>query len=60
MRPEAQPGFCQEEGGLEPKVNFLAQKLSNLGPVLNKLMLLKRITEGAWGAGPPAPISITF
>ena len=24
-------------------------KLSNLGPVLNKLMQLKRITEGAWG-----------
>ena len=34
--------------GLEPKVVFFAQKLCNLGPVLNKLMELKRITEGAW------------
>ena len=34
---------------MEPKVNFFTQKLCNLGPVLNKLMQLKRITEGAWG-----------
>ena len=26
---------------------FFAQKLSNLGPVLNKPLLLKRVTEGA-------------
>ena len=33
--------------GLEPKLNFFVQKLCNLGPMLNKLMQLKRITEGA-------------
>ena len=53
MRPEAQSGFCLEEG-LEPKVNFFAQKLSNLDPVLKKLMQFKRITEGAWGSEPLA------
>ena len=36
------------ERGLVPKVNFFAQKLSNLGPVLKKLMQPKRITEGTW------------
>ena len=30
---------------------FFAQNLSNLGPVLNKPLLLKRVTEGA---EPPA------
>ena len=36
------------ERGLEPKVNVFAQKLSNLGPVLNKQPLqLKRVTKGA-------------
>ena len=40
--------------GFEPKLNFLAQKLSNLSPMLNKLMQFKRITEGAWGAEPAA------
>ena len=38
--------------GLEPKPNFVAQKWSSLGPMLNKLMLLKRVTEGAWGQCP--------
>ena len=33
---------------------FFAQKLSNLGPVLNKLMQLKRFTDGGLGAEPPA------
>ena len=32
--------------GLELKVNFFAQKLSNFDPVLSKLMQLKRVTEG--------------
>ena len=32
--------------GLEPKANIFPQKLFNLGPVLNKLMPLKRITGG--------------
>ena len=31
---------------------FFAQKLSNLGPVLNKPMQLKRTAEGAWGQSP--------
>ena len=30
---------------------FFAQKLSNLGPVMNKTMQLKRVTEGS---EPPA------
>ena len=34
------------ERGREPKGMFFAQKLSNLGPVLNKPLLLKRVTEG--------------
>ena len=29
----------------EQKVNFFAQKLSDLVPVLNKLMQLKRLTD---------------
>ena len=36
-------------GSLNQTQNFFVQKLSNLGPVLNKPMRLKRITEGAWG-----------
>ena len=39
------------EKGREPKEMFFAQKLSNLGPVLNKPLLFKRVTEGA---EPPA------
>ena len=39
------------ERGREPKGMFFPQKLSNLGPVLNKPLLLKRVTEGA---EPPA------
>ena len=39
MRPDAQQEFLQ-----------CAQKLCNFGPVLNKLMQLKRITEGSRGA----------
>ena len=31
---------------------FFAQKLYNLGPVLNKVVQLKRITEWAWGQSP--------
>ena len=31
---------------------FFPQKLSNLGPLLNKLLQLKRITEGVWGQSP--------
>ena len=54
MRPEAQPAFCLKGGWLEPKENFFAQKLSNLGSVLNKLMQLMHITEWAWGAKAPA------
>ena len=54
MRSEAQPGFFLERlRGFEPNVNFFAQKLSNLGSVMNELMQLKRITERAWGAEPP-------
>ena len=34
------------ERGLEPKGMFFAQKLYNLDPVLNKPLLLKRVTEG--------------
>ena len=39
------------ERGLEPKVTVFCTKLSNLDPVLNKPLLLKRVTEGA---EPPA------
>ena len=35
--------------GLEPQVKSFAQKLFNLGPVLNKLMQLKRIIRGPGG-----------
>ena len=38
-----------KQRGLEPKVKFYGQKLSELGHLLNKPMQLKRITEGAWG-----------
>ena len=47
MQPQAQPGFCIERGGLKQKLMFFAQKLSNLGPVLNKQLKLKRVTKGA-------------
>ena len=30
----------------ETKVNFFTQKLPDLAPVLNKLMQLKRVTDG--------------
>ena len=40
--------------GLESKAKFFTQKFSNLGPVLNKLMQLKRITERELRAEPPA------
>ena len=40
--------------------NIWAQKLSNLGPVLNKLMQLKRITEGAWGGREEPPATRQF
>ena len=44
----------------EAKVAFFSQKLSDLGPVLNKLMQLKHVTDGhshsirsgAWGHSP--------
>ena len=52
MRSNAQPGFCEEGGGLKPKVNFFAQKLSHLGFVLNKLTQLKLATDGTWGRSP--------
>ena len=32
---------------MNQKECFFAQKLSNLGPVLNKPLLLKRVAEGA-------------
>ena len=31
----------------EPEVNFFAQKLSNLGPELNKQLQFKRVIDGA-------------
>ena len=38
---------------MNQKYNWFAQKMSSVGPVLNKLlnklMQLKRVTEGAWG-----------
>ena len=51
MQSEAQAGFLLRERERESKGMFFAQKLSNLGPVLNKPLLLKRVTEGA---EPPA------
>ena len=51
MRPEAKLGFCKEGGGLESKFCCFPQKLSNLGPVLNKLMQVKRIKKEASGGG---------
>ena len=47
MRPKVQLGFCYERGGLNQKQMFFAQKLSNLGLVLNKPLQLKRVTKGA-------------
>ena len=48
MQPEAQPGvLLREREGLNQKKMFFAQKLSNLGPLLNKLLQLKRVPEGA-------------
>ena len=49
MRPETQPEFGWEGRGLNQKYNIFAQKLSNLGPLLNKLMQLKRVTERVEG-----------
>ena len=43
-------GFAKREM-LKPKEMFFAQKLSNLSPVLNKPLQLKRVTKGA---EPPA------
>ena len=44
--------FAKREG-LKPKLNyFVAQKLSNLGLMLNKLMQLKRVTDRGLGAEP--------
>ena len=51
MQPEAQPGFAKREG-LEPKVVFFAQQVSNSDPVLNKPMQLKCIAEGTWVKSP--------
>ena len=44
--------ILQKGSGLEPKVISFAQKLSNLGPLLNRPMQLKRITERAWEKSP--------
>ena len=49
MRPETQPGFCYLGGGLNQKEFVFCKKMSNLDPVLNKLMQLKRITKGVRG-----------
>ena len=38
--------LLREREGLNQKQMFFAQKLSNLGPVLNKPLRLKRVTEG--------------
>ena len=46
MRLKAQPGFWLERGDLNQKKNFFARKLSHLGPMINRSMQLKRITEG--------------
>ena len=44
MLPDTQPGFCWEGWA---KSNFFAQKWSDLGSVLNKLMQqLERVTNG--------------
>ena len=51
MRPKAQPGLFLE-GGATTKSKFLHKKLSNLGPVLNKLMQLKRISKRPGGRVP--------
>ena len=37
------------KGGLNPKTKFLAGKLFYFGPVLNKLMRLKRVANGGLG-----------
>ena len=55
MRPKAQPRFCKEGGGLKQKLFFFARKLftGTLGPVMNKLMQLKRVKkQGAGGRDP--------
>ena len=39
-------GFGKREGAWTKSKCFFAQKLSNLGYVLNKPMQLKRVTEG--------------
>ena len=38
---------CAILRGVNQKQIFFAQKLSDFGPVLNKLMQLKRVTDGA-------------
>ena len=50
MLPNAQPGFCPPRG--EAKIIF-AQKLSNLGLLLNKLMQFERVTDRGLGTEPP-------
>ena len=42
--------------GLEPKLKFFAQKLSNLGSVSNKLMQLMRSIEWAKGGQSLQPL----
>ena len=46
--------------GLELKVKSFAQKLSNLGPVLNKLMQLRRIKRGPGGKASSRWLSFVF
>ena len=50
MLPNAQAEFCLKRGKTK---NIFAQKLSNLGLVLNKLMKLERVTDRGLGAEPP-------
>ena len=60
MRPEARSGFCQDGGDLNQKLFvFFAQNLSSLGPELNKLMQLKRITK-RWPRGAEHPVDKRF
>ena len=50
MPLDAQPKILLR-GGASTK-NFFAQKLSNLDPILNKLMQLQRVTDGDQGVEP--------
>ena len=47
MQPDTIPEFCKEGEGLNQKFFcfFFAQKLYNLGPVLNKLMQHQCVTD---------------